>query len=57
MDFLKQWRSEQVERIQLELKRLNSIEELMKNISMDGFEPFIGNGVIEKLQKIHSPQN
>lgn len=57
MDFLKQWRSEQVDRIQLELKRLSSIEELMKNINMEEFEPFLETGVIEKLRKISSPKN
>ncbi|KAJ9594939.1 hypothetical protein L9F63_013755 [Diploptera punctata] len=54
VEFLTDWRREQVERIQNELKRLHSIEAFMKALEKEDFQPFIDGQLPQKLSEMKS---
>lgn len=49
IEFLNTWRSEQIRKIEGELKRLHSIENFIANTNKNNFQPYLENNSVNAL--------
>lgn len=57
VDFLNSWRSEQIKKIEAELKRLHSIETFIESANKSNFQPYLEDTSMSVLGSKKCPPN